>query len=128
MVSKKNPKMATSFRERIADALESIETNTGILITIIMDVHSDIDDERMRVCRTSLRLAHAREDAERIPLIEEQHVASINCQIVASHVWNEFGVSAEESPAVHEAVTMVRRALERACEGHMFHAAVVYSL
>ena len=117
-----------SFRERIVDALESIETNTGIAITIIMDVHSDIDDEQMRICRTSIRLAHAREDMERIPLIEDRHVASINCQIVASHVWNEFGLSAEESPAVHEAVQMVRHALERACERHLFHASVVYSL
>lgn len=118
----------TSFRERIADALESIETNTGILITIIMDVHSDIDEERMRVCRTSIRLAHAREDMNRIPLIDEKHIVSVNCQIVASHVWNEFGLTAEENPAVHEAVQMVRCALERACEGQLLHASIAYSL
>jgi hypothetical protein len=120
--------MATSFRERIVDALESVETNTGILITIVLDVHSDIDDERMRVCRTSLRLAHARADIDRIPLIDESKVVSVNCQIVASHVWNEFGLTAEENPAVHEAVQNVRLALERACSDHLFNASVVFTV
>lgn len=118
----------TSFRERIVDALESIETNTGISITIVMDVHSDIDDERMRVCRTSLRLAHAREDMMRIPSIDESTVVSVNCQIVASHVWNEFGLTAEENPAVHDAVQNVRLALERACSGHLINTSVVYTV
>lgn len=116
-----------AFRERIVDALESIETNTGISITIILDVHSDIDHESMRVCRTSFRLAHAREDIDRIPLIDESRVVSVNCQIVASHVWNEFGLTAEESPAVHAAVQNVRGVLERACSGHLFNASVVYA-
>jgi hypothetical protein len=115
-----------SFRERIVNALESVETNTGIHITIAMDVHSDIDNECMRVCRTSLRLAHIREDIDRIPLIEERDIVSVNCQIIASHVWNEFGLTAEQSPAVHEAVQSVKNALEGACSNHMFHSAVVF--